>query len=166
MILACSQGLRGILIVWALTLPSTLTHLPHHALCLPLNPSLCSVSLLPCSLGFLPQSTTTFPLTPLLSYLLLYLQATMKQSDVVEWWRWVTWHFGFFLVVWWQPVLGPVLSDSCLSCLGAACLFLRPGWPSSACQPPWWSLADIRYNLLGAVMPAHISHLTSLQCCL
>lgn len=33
--------------------------------------------------------------------------------------------FFFFFVVWWQPVLDPVLSDSCLSCLGleAACLF-------------------------------------------
>lgn len=36
MILACSQGLGGTLIVWALTLTSTLTYLPHHSHCLPL----------------------------------------------------------------------------------------------------------------------------------
>ena len=51
------------------------------------------------------------------------------------------------------------LSGSCLP-------FLRPGWPSSACQPPWWSLSDIQYNLLGAVRPTHISPLTSLPRCL
>lgn len=42
---------------------------------------------------------------------------------------------GFFLVVWWQPVLGPVLSDSCLSCLGAACLFSVLAGPAQPVSP-------------------------------
>lgn len=33
----------------------------------------------------------------------------------------------WFLAAWWQPVLGPVLSDSHWSCLGAAFLF-SPAW--------------------------------------
>lgn len=51
------------------------------------------------------------------------------------------------------------LSGSCLS-------FPWPGWPGLACQSLWWSLADIQYNLLGAVRLTHISPLTSSPRCL
>lgn len=44
--------------------------------------------------------------------------------------------FFSFFVAWWQPVLGPVLSDSLLELSGSCLPFLRPGWPSLACQPP------------------------------
>lgn len=166
MILACSQGLRGALIVWALTLTSTLTYPPHHSLCLPLTPP-SSVSLLPMLTRFLPQSTNSLPLTPpppLTSYLLPYLQATAAQSDGES--DGDESHGAM--------VLSGVVAACPGSCpqwqsleLSGSCLpFLWPGWPSSACQPPWWSLADIQYNLLGAVRPTHISPLTSLPRCL
>lgn len=166
MILACSQGPRGVLIVWALTLTSTLTYLPHHSLCLPLTPSLCFVSLLPCSPGFLPQSTNTLPLAPLLFLLLPYLQATMEQADGESDGDESHGAVGFFFSGVVAACPGSCSQWQLLELSGSCLPFLRPGWPSSACQPPWWSLADIRCNLLGAVMLAHISHLTSLQCCL
>ena len=82
MILACSQGLRGALIVWALTLTSTLTYPPHHSLRLPLTLlSLCF--LLPCSPAFflLSQQTLFFSLP---SFPISFPISRQRQSGVME----------------------------------------------------------------------------------
>lgn len=146
MILECSQSLRGCLIVWALTLASTLTHLPRHCP----SPPLSFVCLLACSPGFLPQSPfpISFPISRQLWNIALFSFFHFFHSSVVTACPKSYSH--------WQS---HELSRSCLP-------FQCRGWLSSACQSPWWSLADVHYNLLGAVILPYISHLTSLLCCL
>lgn len=142
MILACSRGLRGSFDCLSINIHINLSASSLSLFSPPPLPLL-SVSLLPGSPRFFLSQQT---LTPLISYLLPYLQATTEQSDGDES------HGAVFLVAWWQPVLGPFLSDSRSSCLGASCLFpglAGPAQPVSlhddhwlTVQPAWCCQAD------------------------
>ena len=89
MILACSQCLRGPVIVSALTLTSTLTYLPHHSLCLRLtppsvggfSPALLTRSSSPVNKLFLSfsSSSSSSPRSP--------PHSLSPGNDGAEWWR-------------------------------------------------------------------------------
>lgn len=71
----------------------------------------------------------------------------MEMSHMVLW----------FLVVWWQPVLGPVLRDSRSSCLGAACLFsglAGPAQPVSLHDDHWLTYSTTCLVLSGRLTSA------------
>lgn len=126
---------------------------------------------LSCCLHIPFPSQLTHPLPLLVSYLLPYLQATSELSDEDESHDAVC-VFFLFIIKWhggslsWVPFCPHWVLQS--SCLGAAAAAFSPAaWlapPQPPCQHPWWSLADMQSNLLGAVRPSYIKPLTSPPC--
>lgn len=141
MILPSSQGPRVALIVWALTLTSTLTYPPHHSLCLtpphPPPPFCFLCFCLALITVFLPMTTNSLPLARLLPSLPASFPISRQRwSRVMEMSHMVLW----FLAVRWQPVPSRVVFDSHWSCLGTVCLFsglARPAQPASPHDDHW-----------------------------